>query len=117
MFPSSHTTPGLSYAAAVLRNNTQHQQEPHPPPTVAHACPATVGKMSALPPLRHNQQQIPNQSVQAPNVNNSSLIDMFKVVTTLFQQIMTELNGAKSEENRIVPITKIVLKLMKQTGC
>jgi hypothetical protein len=42
---------------------------------------------------------------------------MFKVVTTVFQQIMTELNGAESEEYRIVAITKIVFKLMKQNGC
>jgi hypothetical protein len=37
---------------------------------------------------------------------------MFKVVATIFQQIMTELNGAESEEGRIMAITKIVLKLM-----
>jgi hypothetical protein len=42
---------------------------------------------------------------------------MFKVVATVFQQIMTELNGAESEEDRIVAITKIVLKLMKQITC
>jgi hypothetical protein len=42
---------------------------------------------------------------------------MFKVVATIFQQIMTELNGAKSEEDRIMAITKIVLKLIKQNGC
>jgi hypothetical protein len=32
----------------------------------------------------------------------------------ILQQIMTELTGAKSEEDRIMAITKIVLKLMKQ---
>jgi hypothetical protein len=32
----------------------------------------------------------------------------------IFQQIMTELNGAKPKEDRIMAITKIVLKLMKQ---
>jgi hypothetical protein len=37
---------------------------------------------------------------------------MFKVVS-IVQQIMTELNGAVSEEDKIVAITKIVLKLMK----
>jgi hypothetical protein len=44
---------------------------------------------------------------------------MFKVVTTAFQQIMTKLNGAQSEEDRIVAMTKImcILKLMKQNGC
>jgi hypothetical protein len=41
---------------------------------------------------------------------------MFTGVATMFQQIMTELNAAESEEDRIVAITKIVLKLMKQNG-
>jgi hypothetical protein len=38
---------------------------------------------------------------------------MFKVATAV-QQTMTELNGFMSEENKIVSITKIVLKLMDQ---
>jgi uncharacterized tellurite resistance protein B-like protein len=42
---------------------------------------------------------------------------MFKVVAMVFQQIMTELSGAESEEDRIVAITKIVSKLMNQNGC
>jgi hypothetical protein len=37
---------------------------------------------------------------------------MLTEVATIFQQIMTELNGAKSEEDRIMAITKIVLKLL-----
>jgi hypothetical protein len=41
----------------------------------------------------------------------------FTVVATAFQQIMTELNGAEPEGNRIMAITKIVLKLMKQNCC
>jgi hypothetical protein len=40
---------------------------------------------------------------------------MLKVVTAV-QQSMTEFNGAVSEENKIVAITKIVLNLMKQDG-
>jgi hypothetical protein len=75
-----------------------------------------MGEMSALPPLRHNQQQVPSQSVQAPNANSSSLNDMFTVVATIFQQIMTQLSGAESEEDRILAITKIVLKLVKKNG-
>jgi hypothetical protein len=67
----------------------QQQQQPHPP-TVAQACAETVGEMSAPPLLRHNQQ-VPSQSVQAPNANSSSLNDIFKVVATVFQQILTEL--------------------------
>jgi hypothetical protein len=34
-------------------------------------------------------------------------------VVTVVQQIMTELSGSVSEEEKIVPITKIVLNLMK----
>jgi hypothetical protein len=41
---------------------------------------------------------------------------MFTAVATIFQQIVTELNGAESEEDKIMTITKIVLKLMKQNG-
>jgi hypothetical protein len=70
----------------------------------------------APPPLRNNQQ-VTSQSVQVSNVKTLSLNDMFKVLAVVFQQIITELNGAKAEEDRIVVITKIVLKLMKQNGC
>jgi hypothetical protein len=59
--------------------------------------------------------QKPGQLVQAPPVNSSSLDNMFKVATVV-QQIMTELNGAVSEENKIVAITKTVLNLMNQNG-
>jgi spore coat protein CotF len=72
--------------------------------------------MSVPHPLRHNQQQVPSQSVQTPNVKVSSL-KMFKAVTAVFQQIMTELNEAEPEEDRIMAITKIVLKLVKKNGC
>jgi hypothetical protein len=41
---------------------------------------------------------------------------VFTVNTTIFQQIMTELSGAESEDDRIVVFTKTVLKLMKQNG-
>jgi hypothetical protein len=41
---------------------------------------------------------------------------MFKVVSVVFQQIMKQLNGAESEEDRIMAVTKVVLKFMKQYG-
>jgi hypothetical protein len=50
------------------------------------------------------------------HVNSSSLNDAFKAVATLFQQIIILLNGAESEENRILAIEKIVLKLVKHHG-
>jgi uncharacterized coiled-coil protein SlyX len=40
---------------------------------------------------------------------------MFKVAT-LVQQIMIELNGAVTEEQKVLAITKIVLKLMTENG-
>jgi hypothetical protein len=66
--------------------------------------------------VQHHQQQNTSQSVWALNVNNFSVNDMFKLVTVV-QKIMTELNGAVSEEDKIAAITKIVLNLMKQDGC
>jgi hypothetical protein len=93
------------------------QQQPQLP-SFSQAGPATLGKIIAPPPppSKHNQQ-IPSQSLQAPNANSSSLNDMFKVVATILQQIMTELSGSESEEDRIVAMTNIVFKLMKQNGC
>jgi hypothetical protein len=41
---------------------------------------------------------------------------MFIVVTVIFQLIMTELNRAKSEEDKTMVITKAVLKLRKQNA-
>jgi hypothetical protein len=74
--------------------------------------------MSVPSPLRHKQQGVPSQSVQARNVDSFFFLnDMFTVVATAFQQTMTELNGAKSEEGRIIAITIIVFKLNKQNGC
>jgi hypothetical protein len=61
------------------------------------------------------QEQERGQSVQAPHVSSKPLDNMLKVVTVV-QQIMTEVSGALSEEDKIVAITKIVLKLMNQNG-
>jgi hypothetical protein len=44
------------------------------------------------------------------------MFTVFTVVATVFQQIMTELNGAEPEEDRVIAITKIVLKFIKQNG-
>jgi hypothetical protein len=40
---------------------------------------------------------------------------MLRVVNVV-QEIMTKLNGAVSEEDKIVAITKIVFNLMKENG-
>jgi hypothetical protein len=58
------------------------------------------------------QQRKSGQSVRAQNVNSQPLDNMLRVVTVV-QQIMTEINGAVSEEENIVAINKIGLNLMK----
>jgi hypothetical protein len=45
-FSSSHTNPGLSFAALLSSNTRQQQQQPQPP-SVAQVCPTTVGGMTA----------------------------------------------------------------------
>jgi hypothetical protein len=77
-------------------------------------------KRTAAEPMRGQpsaaQQDKPaGQSVRTPNVNSTCLDDMVKVATVV-QQIMTELNGAVSEEEKIVAITKNGLSLMKRDG-
>jgi hypothetical protein len=52
LLSSNCTTPALSLAAA-LRSNIRQEHQPQPP-SFAQACTATVGEMSAPPPLRHN---------------------------------------------------------------
>jgi hypothetical protein len=57
--------------------------------------------------------------VKTCNISNhqvQSNSDMLKV-TTVMQQIMTELNIAVSEKDKIMVITDMVLNLMKQNGC
>jgi hypothetical protein len=63
-----------------------------------------------------HQEQESGQSAQALNVNSALLNNMFRIITAV-QQIMTELNEAMSEEDKIVAITRIVINLMKQDGC
>jgi hypothetical protein len=100
VFSSYYTAPGLSFVAA-LHSNTKQQRQPHLSPD-EQACPATVGEISAQL-LWGTTKYL----VWTPNVNSSSLNDTFKIVTTVFQQITTEINGVKSEEDRIVAITKL----------
>jgi hypothetical protein len=109
VFTSNLTTPGVSFAAA-LRGGTQQQQPqalqvstPERPPTKKHSVSAPV------------QPHQSGQSVRAQNTNSQSLDSMLRVVTVV-QQIMTEIKGVVSEEEKIVAITKIVLNLMKQDG-
>jgi hypothetical protein len=67
-------------------------------------------------PAQQSIHQATGQSVQAAGVNSASLDNMFRVASVV-QQIMTGLNNAVSEEQKIVAITKIVMKLMNSNGC
>jgi hypothetical protein len=104
-------------------NNTQQSLPGQP--TLSKDAPGdqqqTTHKEAKTPNTpQHKDTEIRNaspssgQSIQANTINNS-LIDMFKVAT-IVQQIMTELNGAVTEEQKIAAITKIVLNLMKENG-
>jgi hypothetical protein len=109
VFSSIRTTPGISFAAA-LRGSAEQQQQPQAQVPVTSSTTTGIKHIPA-PAL----QQETGQSAQAPNTKNQPLDNMLRVVTVV-QQIMTEFNGAVSEEDKIVTITKIVLNLMKQIG-
>jgi type IV pilus biogenesis protein CpaD/CtpE len=53
----------------------------------------------------------PGLLVQAPSSSNNN------TVATVVHQIITELNGAVAEEDRVMVITELVLNLMQQSGC
>ena len=72
----------------------------------------TVTKQQIVPALALQKET--GHSVQPPHANSQLLDNMLRVVTVV-QQIMTEFNGAVSED-KIMAITKIVLNLMKQNG-
>jgi hypothetical protein len=65
------------------------------------------------------QQQLPQQEIQKTGLtvqaHSSSNNDMLKVFTVA-QQI-TEHTEVLSEKDKIMLITKMVLKVMKQNGC
>jgi hypothetical protein len=113
VFFSTHTTQGMTFAAA-LRGKTEEQRQPQTHQVVV-AGPATVEpRVSAALP-QHEEQET-GQSVRATNANTLPLERMFRVVVTVVQQIMRASDGAVLEEAKIFAITKIVLNLMEQNG-
>ena len=121
-------TPSTSYAAALM-NNPQQQRPPGQPdesqeasryqqPAPQSTAQTTRKGVTAQNTPLHKDVEDRNashKSGQSVNTNSSTLNDMFKVAT-IVQQIMTELNGAVTEEQKIVVITRIVLNLMKGNG-
>jgi hypothetical protein len=109
VFSSVRTTLGVSFAAALRGSGDQYQSQPQKS-QVPVAPPPTTRQNIRAPTL-----QPTGQSVQAPLVSSQPFKNMLKVVTVV-QRIMTEVSGALSQEEQIVAITKIVLKLMNQNG-
>jgi hypothetical protein len=79
------------------------------------ATPATAASatLSCTGLSRHSGRNVCPPSLEAQLTTNTESVslgsycnDMFKVVTTICQQIMTELNGAESEEDWITAITR-----------
>jgi hypothetical protein len=106
IFSSRLATSTVSFAGAVKgqqRNQTQQIQTPT----------ATAGRADKAE--KHSTEEEREQPVEpgrmTGNNNTSSLDNMFKVAT-IGQQIMTGLNEAASEEDKIITITKIVMKLI-----
>jgi hypothetical protein len=108
-FTSHLTTPSFSFTAA-LRGSAAQQQRPQAPQATEADPPTGVNQSN---PTSVHQKS--GQSVRSPTASSQPLDNMLRVVTVV-QQIMTEFNGAVSEEEKIVAITKIVLNLMKQNG-
>jgi hypothetical protein len=104
------TTPGVSFAAVLRGGAAQQQPQARQVPGITH--PHAGAKVSTPAP---GDQQKADQSVRAPTVSSQTLDNILRVVTVV-QQIMTEINGAVSEEEKILTITNIVLNLMKQDG-
>jgi hypothetical protein len=93
VFSSNLATPGVSFAAA-LRGNTAQQKQPQ-----ARQTPVAVpvaGVNLCTPSSGH---QNAGQSVRASIVSNQPLDNILRVVTAV-QQIMTDFNGAVSEEDK-----------------
>jgi hypothetical protein len=100
------------YARCLLRGGAPRQYST----TTTAGAPNSSGRFTCRSKIEtptSGQQQIADQSVQAPTVNSQTLDSMLRVVTVV-QQIMTEFNVVVSELEKRVAVTKIVLNLMKQ---
>jgi hypothetical protein len=98
----------------VLRGGAPRQRRATAAASDAPDCPATLATRVPMP-LRQQAEHATGQSVEATNVNSLPLDNSTLWTVTVVQQFMTEFNGALSEEEKIVAITKIVLNLMKQS--
>jgi hypothetical protein len=103
MFSSKLLTPHLSFAAA-LRGQADHQP---------HQETAATTNYTETAPTKMKVHAI-RRLVQVPTVN-SDFLDLLRAMTVV-QQIVAELKGAASEEDKFLTLAKIVFKLMKDNA-
>jgi hypothetical protein len=102
VFSSKPVKPHLWFAQALRGQGSQPLNE---------EAPASSNYEPAA--IKVNVQKT-GQPVQAPTVNSDPL-EMIRALSVV-QQIMAELKGAASEEDKFLSVAKIVFKLMKQNG-
>jgi len=107
---SRHKTPSISFAAAVRGDHQPRQSElGQPQPQQVQ-----LEGMSEQVAVKQSAQQR-RQSVVAPCIGGSSPDGVLRV-TIAVQQIMTPHNGAVSDKDKIVVITKILIKPVNLSG-
>jgi hypothetical protein len=109
VFSSNTIAPGVSFAAALRGGGGTTAAAPG----MTTTCGNSTHSRRTKPSGSWAKRSI--RSVRPQTVNSQPLGNMLRVVTVV-QQIMTEFNGALSEEDKIVAITRIVLNLMKSNG-
>jgi hypothetical protein len=102
VFSANTVKPHLSFTAA-LRG--QGNQPPHEEAPAANNSEPAATKANV---------QKAGQSDQASTVKSDSP-EMFRALSVV-QQIMAELKGAASEEDKFLSVAKIVFNLIKQNG-
>jgi hypothetical protein len=107
---SNTVTPGVSFAAGLRGGASQEQRSL--PRELPVAVKTEARKASVPAPV---QQQKTGQSFQACHLSSQPFDNMFNVVTDV-QQIMTEVSGALSQDEKIMAIPKIVFNVMNQDG-
>jgi hypothetical protein len=108
--PKTTTAPDIFFAAALRGSTAQEQRSQAFHIPMADPSSAEKPNISSF-----EQQQETGQPVRTAILNSQPLDSMLRVVTVV-QKIITEFNGAVSDWDKIVAITKIVLNLMKQNG-
>jgi hypothetical protein len=94
VFSSVRINPGLSFAAALRGSGDQQQPQPQTTQVPVAPPPTTARQNLTAPTLQQT-----DQSLHEPLVNSQPIDNMLKVVT-IVQQIMTEVSGAQSQEEK-----------------